>query len=1108
MQTKLTLILLLSLYQLSKSESDYCAEKFDSHVGYYCRNLYINSTHNCAYSNGKCDYNYISCTSYQGTDESTCKNIILSNNYKKCILDETNENKCTEVSKDCDDYASGLTCSSLNAGTGKRCVSNNDNDHKCEAHYDLCADFRDGVDKIKCEANIPSDSSKKCEWDSTNNICKDVDKKCTDYTSLTPHGGCSSLKTSDDTKKICISSSSGIGCTEQYMTCKLYNENESSKSKTACETIQIYSGGSFDDSKKCSFSGTTCSTKDKSCEDISSIDGCYNFVPKDKDKICIYSDGECKEQYKTCELYNTKATSKNQADCLSLKIYSDTDEYFDDSKICSYAGTTCSSRDKTCEDLEEKECEVFKPKDSNKICILSGSNCKSQYKTCELYNENASSKNENDCLSLKIYSDTDGDFDNSKICTYSGTTCSSRDKTCEDLEEDECEDFKPKDSDMICILSGGKCKSQYKTCELYNNKVSSKNEADCLSLKIYSDLENYFDDSQICTYSSGTCSSRDKLCSDIKDESNCENFKPKDTDLICIFDGGKCKSQYKTCELYNLKAETKSESECTALHIYINGKFDTSSECVYDSVSQECSTSKKPCSSFTSSSCSSHIPNDSNKKCAFINNECVEQYKTCELYDTNAANKNSQDCQNISPYHTDYDSLDNESECVFTDSHCTRKSKDCSEISGSTTCIYHTLDDSNKRCIYDNGQCKEVYKSCSEYNSASNKNEAGCKGITVYNYYGGINYNKKCIYEDKTCQEKTLSECSDYESGMNEYYCRNIPSKSYKKCVFENNKCLEEFTDCPGNSEGISEEKCRSIEPSDGYHKCTMDGNKKCVSTLKSCTEYKGTSYDICEYELTHGENKKCFYENGKCIERYIYCSSYTGNNKDECEAIIPYKEGTTTTSLSSTHKCAMETTGCTLKDKGCEEASGSNQCSQINSNLKSKNILDSNKKCKYANNQCLEQYTDCDAYSKSGAAVEKDICEAIILENDASAKCEFVSGTSANTCVKKNKVCSDIKVDDYKDYCPSITLSLGKKCSYSNSACKESNMSCKELENNSGVNEDICSAATTSDSNKKKCVLKSDNSGCQETDKPSSTGNFGPEIKFSLLVMIISLLL
>ena len=1024
MQTKLTLILLLSLYQLSKSESDYCAQQFDSHVSSYCRNLYINSTHNCAYSNGKCDYNYISCTSYQGTDESICKNIILSNNYKKCILEETNENKCTEVSKDCDDYASGLTCSSLNAGTGKRCVSNNDNDHKCEAHYNLCANFRDGVDKIKCEANIPSDSSKKCEWDSTNNICKDVDKKCTDYTSLTPHGGCSSLKTSDDTKKICISSSSGIGCTEQYMTCELYNENESSKSKTACETIQIYSGGSFDDSKKCSFSGNTCSTKDKSCKDILSIDGCYHFVLRDKDKICIYSDRECKEQYKTCELYNTKATSKNQADCLSLKIY------------------------------------------------------------------------------------TDGDFDNSKICTYSGTTCSSRDKTCEDLEEDECEDFKPKDSDMICILSGGKCKSQYKTCELYNNKVSSKNEADCLSLKIYSDYENYFDDSQICTYSSGTCSSRDKLCSDIKDESNCENFKPKDTDLICIFDGGQCKSQYKTCELYNQKAETKSESECTALHIYINGIFDTSSECVYDSVSQICSTSKKPCSSFTSSSCSSHIPNDSNKKCAFINNECVEQYKTCELYDTNAANKNSQDCQNISPYHTDSDSLDNESRCVFTDSHCTRKSKDCSEISGSTTCIYHTLDDGNKRCIYDNGQCKEVYKSCSAYNSASNKNEAGCKGITVYDSYGDINYNIKCIYEDKTCQEKTLSECSDYESGMNEYYCRNIPSKSYKKCVFENNKCLEEFTDCPGNSEDISEEKCRSIEPSDGYHKCTMDENNKCVSTLKSCTEYKGTSNYICEYELTHGENKKCFYENGKCIERYIYCSSYTGNNKDECEAIIPYKEGSTTTSLSSTYKCVMETTGCTLKEKGCDEASDLYQCSDINRNLKNINILDSNKKCKYANNQCLEQYTDCDAYSKSGATVEKDICEAIILENDASAKCEFVSGTSANTCVKKNKVCSDIKVDDYKDYCPSITLSLGKKCSYSNSACKESNMSCKELENNSRVNEDICSAATTSDSNKKKCVLKSDNSGCQETDKPSSKGNFGPEIKFSLLVMIISLLL
>ena len=85
---------------------------------------------------------------------------------------------------------------------------------------------------------------------------------------------------------------------------------------------------------------------------------------------------------------------------------------------------------------------------------------------------------------------------------------------------------------------------------------------------------------------------------------------------------------------------------------------------------------------------------------------------------------------------------------------------------------------------------------------------------------------------------------------MNEYYCRNIPSKSYKKCVFENNKCLEEFTDCPGNSEDISEEKCSSIEPSDSYHKCTMDENNKCVSTLKSCTEYTGTFYYYCENYL------------------------------------------------------------------------------------------------------------------------------------------------------------------------------------------------------------------------------------------------------------------
>ena len=61
----------------------------------------------------------------------------------------------------------------------------------------------------------------------------------------------------------------------------------------------------------------------------------------------------------------------------------------------------------------------------------------------------------------------------------------------------------------------------------------------------------------------------------------------------------------------------------------------------------------------------------------------------------------------------------------------------------------------------------------------------------------------------------------------------------------------------------------------------------------------------------------------------------------------------------------------------------------------------------------------------------------------------------------------------------------------------------CLELANDPYLNEEICSEATTSDMNRKKCSLKSDNSGCEEVDKPSQN-NQGFENKFSLLLFFI----
>ena len=107
-------------------------------------------------------------------------------------------------------------------------------------------------------------------------------------------------------------------------------------------------------------------------------------------------------------------------------------------------------------------------------------------------------------------------------------------------------------------------------------------------------------------------------------------------------------------------------------------------------------------------------------------------------------------------------------------------------------------------------------------------------------------------------------------------------------------------------------------------------------------------------------------------------------------------------------------------------------------------------------------------------------------------------------------------------EICSSISLSsLAKKCTYDNSACSEVNKSCLELKGQSGVTEEICSAASTSNSNKV-CIINESGAGCLETEKNSNQNNgntdnnnnskknngcFIKMIKFSLLLIIFELL-
>ena len=340
MQSK-QIILLFLVILFNYSQSADCSERFDSKMKSHCENLYINSTHSCSYSNGICSFKYKTCSYYKGGDESICESIKPSSNYQKCKIKNS---KCTEVSKECDEYDpnGSLSCTSLYGGSSlKHCVLQNQN---CKAHYEKCEYFTTGVDKAKCEANIPSTDYHKCIWDSANNLCKEVPKDCKDYSS-TYFYSCNSL-TPSSTDKICVSAENSNYCEEIYKTCDLYNTKETSKTKAGCEKTKIYSDttGNFDETKICEFIGTTCSARDKVCEDMTDSYDCSYFSPKDSNKICVYRGNKCITQYKTCDLYNSKVAEvdKKKEDCEAIQVYSESTNSFDDHYYCSYSGTTCS----------------------------------------------------------------------------------------------------------------------------------------------------------------------------------------------------------------------------------------------------------------------------------------------------------------------------------------------------------------------------------------------------------------------------------------------------------------------------------------------------------------------------------------------------------------------------------------------------------------------------------------------------------------------------------------------------------------------------------------------------------------------------------------------
>ena len=736
------------------------------------------------------------------------------------------------------------------------------------------------------------------------------------------------------------------------------------------------------------------------------------------------------------------------------------------------------------EQLLENKCSSI-PVNSSHICTYSNGKCNYKYISCESYQ----GKEQSICES--IIPNEIGykcQLDENEKCIKVEKFCNEY--ASQKVNSNSCSKIKTSDdTKRICVESpsGLGCKEQYKTCDLYNENEVSKNKNDCESIIIYSDSIESFNEFKKCSFTGNTCAEKQKDCSEITNELEC-SFAPFIYTLpenkTCIYKNKKCQEVYKTCELYdeNVNIDSKNKEECESIY---EERDASSYNCIFYPNNKTCSSVRKKCSDIKHiNNCIYHIPTNENKRCVFVDNKCVEHFKTCELYDKETV-KEKKTCEDIVPLndkvYRDERSIDKHYKCVFNEkeNQCLKKKVGCSEIKVDWECKYYEPEDTSKKCVYNFGECKEVFKSCSSYNDVPNKNSEDCKKINVYGTSNYIDYTKKCIYENDECKEKTLYECDDYDPALEERYCRNIYLNSYKGCTLKENKCVEYYKDCP--EEKIDEKTCNSIIPYNLYSKCILNENKICISVKKKCSEYRGNSKSDCIQCEPVDNKKRCFWENEVCIEKYIYCEDYTGKDSKECESIIPYDENGK--SLYNTHKCNLVGDKCSQVQKKCNDAKNSYECEEITTS-------NENTKCFYKNNQCFEQYKDCESYNLKLEKRSKEECESIPTDSSLT-KCKFTD----NICKQEEIKCPDyeIDMDSFKSSCEEYSPSVDIKCSFSNSVCTESRKSCKELENQAGVTEDICSLASTSQKNKR-CTLNVNNGGCQEIDSTDQDSNKNTE--------------
>lgn len=405
--------------------SKICYDEYDTCEKYITNNIYTDrsgcekirlrdKTKECVYDHeeDKCLTRniYSTCGDYTGNDKKICESILLSSSeaHPLCILDK--DENCIERPLLCSEANSKDVCLKVAKAQddNKRCAYASNG--ACYEEYMRCEDYEAKFESRCASSSSSSDgiilyNGKTCEVEPILNLnsrafkCKSIDKTCSQATTEEECKLITKTGVSDPERKMC--SWEGTNCVEKYKYCSDYRTlcGSGAVCRTICENIKPHdtSGENVIFGSKCKYDDYVgCQREPVECRDADNAILCnaYSEFIKDKDKKhCVFSGGNCREQYKKCQDVELNG---NPSRC-SNNI------------ISGYVKGLCTVEDGKC--IEKKECSKFNSLDYGELCQAINHNCKYDSDNNRCYSEEIT-----ECENIEFHKTSDSDEQREEIC--------------------------------------------------------------------------------------------------------------------------------------------------------------------------------------------------------------------------------------------------------------------------------------------------------------------------------------------------------------------------------------------------------------------------------------------------------------------------------------------------------------------------------------------------------------------------------------------------------------------------------------------------------------------------------------------------------------------